>query len=92
MEEPIFSPIEIPAKYFTCIHLRCRSFHFHESWETSKHEPSWMVSLFIKTTASFYCCELGVSHRDFWLLEEESCDWMGPWKNSRKNNTPLITV
>ena len=53
---------------------------FQESWQNSAHEPSRMVALFIKVSVSYLRCKKGVHNVDFWLLEQESCEWMGPWK------------
>ncbi len=66
---------ESPAKYLNRIHHAFRS--FQKSWETSDNEPSRMVALFLKTASSFYRCKLGIGRRDFWLLEDESCKWIG---------------
>ena len=74
----LFIDGEEPADYLNRIHQQYRDFVL--AWETSKHEPSRMVALFIKVTSSYLRCKGGVHNVDFWLLEEESCEWMGAWK------------
>ena len=69
---------ESPAGFLTRIHSNYSK--FRESWEVSEHDSSKMVALFIKISGSFYRCKDGVSKRDYWLLEQESCDWITPWK------------
>ena len=62
------------------IRIQERYCEFRTSWETSKHLPSRMVAQFLKVTASYHRCKTGVTNRDFWLMEKESCDWLGIWK------------
>ena len=63
---------ETPAEFLAIIHSAYSK--FLESWEVSAHEPSRMLELFINIAGRFYRCKNGVSKRDYWLLEQESCD------------------
>ena len=50
---------------------------FYKSWETSHHQPSRLIALFLKDSASYLRCKEGIRKNNYWLLEKESCDWMG---------------
>ena len=78
LENLLFIEGEDPSAYLKRIQHMYQK--FQESWQNSAHEPSRMVALFIKVSASYLRCKKGVHNVDFWLLEQESCDWMGPWK------------
>ena len=78
LEHLLFVDGEDPSTYLKRIQQMYAE--FQESWQNSPHEPSRMVALFIKVSASYLRCKKGVYNVDFWLLEQESCDWMGPWK------------
>ena len=78
LEELLFIDGESPSDYLTRVHQLYAEFQL--SWQKSPHEPSRMVALFIKVSASYLRCKKGVHNIDFWLLEQESCEWMGPWK------------
>ena len=58
---------------------------FVTKWETGNHEPSRLVSLFIKYTASYLSCKHGIRKGDFWLCEKESNLWIAPWKVCNKS-------
>ena len=53
---------------------------FFSGWETSKHEPSRLVAIFMKCVESYKRCKAAIRKEDFWSLEKESNEWMGPWK------------
>ena len=53
---------------------------FFTGWETSSHEPSRLVALFMKCIESYNRCKNAIRKEDFWALEKESNIWMGPWK------------
>ena len=53
---------------------------FFTGWETSSHEPSRLVALFMKCVESYNRCKNAIRKEDFWALEKESNIWMGPWK------------
>lgn len=55
-----------------------------KSWHNSKDQASRMVSNFIKCGKSFLRCKHGISKKNIWLLEKESCLWMGPTKSCKK--------
>ena len=76
--ELVFQDDDTPSSFLA--RIRQRYNEFRESWERSPHEPSRVVLLFMKTAASIQRCKLGIRSKDFWLLEDESCAWMGPWK------------
>jgi len=57
---------------------------FENDWENTRHEPSRLVSLFMKYTKSYLRCKYALRKRDFWLLEKESCEWMAAWKIMNK--------
>ena len=78
LEQLLFVDGEDPSTYLK--RIQQMYVEFQESWQNSSHEPSRMVALFIKVSASYLRCKKGVHNVDFWLLEQESCDWMGPWK------------
>ena len=69
-----------PAIYITRIHQQYTDFVL--SLERLKHEQSYMMALFVKVATSYYSysCNKSVHNCDFWLLEQESYAWVGPWK------------
>jgi hypothetical protein len=59
---------------------------FFKSWLVSANKPSKLVALFMKVMSSYMRCKNGIKHRDFWLLEKESCDWLPFWKDQGKKD------
>jgi len=53
---------------------------FFTGWETSSHELSRLIALFMKCVESYNRCKNAIRKEDFWALEKESNIWMGPWK------------
>ena len=50
------------------------------SWETTDHKPSRVIALYIKDSVSYSRCQDWVRNLNYWMLEKESCDSMGHWK------------
>ena len=73
---------ETPIGYLTRIEKSYVDFVL--KWENSKHEPTKVVSLFLKYTNSYLRCKHGIRNVDFWLFEKESCEWMSAWKKMNK--------
>ena len=46
---------------------------FNKEFETSDHEPSRMVALFLKDVGSYKRCQDGIRENNYWILEIESC-------------------
>ena len=57
--------------------LEGRFKQFCEAFETSDHQPSRVVALYLKDVSSYSRCKDGIRNNNYWLLEKESCDWMG---------------
>ena len=66
--------------------LEERMKQFCIEFETSDHEPSRVVAPYLKDVSSYSCCKDGIRDNNYWLLEKESCDWMGHWKQYKKKN------
>ena len=66
--------------------LESRMRIFSKEFETSDHEPSRMVALYLKDVASYKRCQDGMQENNYWILEMESCKWMGAWKQFKKNH------
>jgi hypothetical protein len=58
---------------------------FRRSWEISRHEPSRVIALYLKSMRSYLRCKNAISNRDAWLLEIESCNLLPIWKMMGKN-------
>jgi hypothetical protein len=63
---------------------------FRKSWTTSAHEPSQVVALFVKYMESYVRCKRAVKAQDGWLMEKESCIWLGAWKMCDKKTYLLL--
>ena len=59
---------------------------FFSSWGTTDHKPSRVIALYVKDSASYSRCQDWVRNLNYWMLEKESCDWMGHWKQFKKKN------
>jgi hypothetical protein len=55
-------------------------------WETSDHEPSRMVALFLKSMRCYLRCDKAINKHDVWHLEIESANLLPIWKTFGKNN------
>ena len=58
---------------------------YRDSWESSDHQPSRMVGLFLKSMRSYIRCKRAIQSHDPWHLEIESCTIMPIWKMFGKN-------
>jgi hypothetical protein len=53
---------------------------YHTSWERSNHEPSRVISLYLKSMHSYNWFRNAIRKHDPWHLEIESCKLMPVWK------------
>jgi hypothetical protein len=59
---------------------------FRIMWETSEHEPSRMVALFLKAMRCYLRCDKAINKHDVWHLEIESANLLPIWKTFGKTN------
>ena len=67
------------------VRMECRLAKYYLAWEESPHEPSKIIALFMNYVRSYLRCKFGIRNHDFWILEKESCEWLGPWKMCGKH-------
>ncbi len=53
---------------------------YRDLWETSVHEPSHMVSLFLKLMRCYLRCNHAIDSCDGWMLEIQSAKLLPVWK------------
>ena len=57
---------------------------FTLSYETSLHQPSKMISLFLKQQASYKRQKHAMRACDFWIVEKEQCELLTLWRQCNK--------
>ena len=58
----------------------------------SDNEPRRACAILLKETESYFCCLYGTKKEDFYLLEQEGVDWLGPFKLCKKDNYVTETL